>query len=406
MMGTKEFSPILRFAVMSDCHYDKGIPYVRERFHRALEIVYAYADGQGYQGLDALYVNGDFINRSTRAQMELFHKDAMACLRKNTRLVLTMANHDLHYVPDDRAPMRDFAEIFGQPYDIHTVIKGYHFISLSTEKTDANEWHDSFGEGKRRFLADALREAYAENPKRPIFVFQHPGIPGTIHGGRYGNDQLLDLLKPYHTVVDFSGHSHLPVSDPREIDQKDFTAVSSGGLLNISYSFPALDPEVYRGEEDPTSHAHMLVVEADGQNTVRIRKLDILAGDFFEDDILLRDLDDPNRYTYTDARRLTEEAPRFPQGAQLSLTREGDRLTLAIPRAEGRGSRVHVYRVTLTDGEGNTLAERLVPGDYAMFREPPVKLTHFDGIAAQDVTAKVTAVGFFGKESDELRIKN
>ena len=191
-MGTKEFSPILRFAVMSDCHYDEGILYVRERFRRALEIVYAYADGQGYQGLDALYVNGDFTNRGTRAQMELFRKDVMAYLRKNTRLVLTMANHDLHYVPDDRAPMRDFAEIFGQPYDIHTVIKGYHFISLSTEKTDANRWHDSFGEGKRRFLADTLREAYAENPKRPIFVFQHPGIPGhaAAAAGRNGGKQI------------------------------------------------------------------------------------------------------------------------------------------------------------------------------------------------------------------------
>lgn len=66
---------------MSDCHYDEGVPYVRERFRRALETVYAYADGQGYQGLDALYVNGDFTNRSTRTQMELFHKDVMACLR-------------------------------------------------------------------------------------------------------------------------------------------------------------------------------------------------------------------------------------------------------------------------------------------------------------------------------------
>ena len=90
-----KFRPTVRFAVMSDLHYEESKPHLRERFRRAMERIYAYADGEEYSALDALYIVGDFTNRGQRREMEAVREDCDAALREGTRLVVTMANHDM-----------------------------------------------------------------------------------------------------------------------------------------------------------------------------------------------------------------------------------------------------------------------------------------------------------------------
>ena len=229
-----KFCPTVRFAVMSDLHYEESKPHLRERFRNVMKMLYGYADGEEYSRLDALYIVGDFTNRGKRSEMEMLREDCDAALRKETRLVVTMANHDMHYVEDDRAAMADFKEIFQMDYDRHEKMGGYHFISLSTTKYET-PWHDSFDEAKRTYLRTELAKAREDSGNRPIFVFQHPGNRGTVMGGCVGDTEIYPILSDFPQVIDFSGHSHFPVNDPRETHQAHFTSVSTGSLAYIKY---------------------------------------------------------------------------------------------------------------------------------------------------------------------------
>ena len=46
----------------------------------------------------------------------------------------------------------------------------------------------------------------------------------------WGVKELTDILEKYPQVVDFAGHSHFPMNDPRSIWQGDYTALNTGTL--------------------------------------------------------------------------------------------------------------------------------------------------------------------------------
>ncbi len=149
------FEPTLRFAVMSDCHYSKDNPEYRERFANTMEALYKYSESESYPFLDALYVVGDFTERGTTEEMQMFADDCKAYVKNETMIGITLANHELHYMSDYNKAISDFKEIFGMDCDRHEVIKGYHFISLSTIR-DKGPWDDSFNDEKKAFLKKEL----------------------------------------------------------------------------------------------------------------------------------------------------------------------------------------------------------------------------------------------------------
>ncbi len=185
-----EFKPVLRFAVMSDVHFCKEHPERRTTLKKAVKEVYKYSENEEYKKLDALYVVGDFTDRGKREEMEWFYADCTELLKQETLFAVTMANHELHYMPDYNVALKDFKEIFDMPYDRHEKINGYHFISLSAIR-DKGPWDDSFNDEKKAFLKEELEKARADTGNKPIFVFQHAGIPETIVGG--GWEELCEL---------------------------------------------------------------------------------------------------------------------------------------------------------------------------------------------------------------------
>ncbi len=391
---------ILRFAVMSDLHYSEKHPEVRGRFERAMKTVYSYAKKQPYTGLDALYVVGDFTDRGMPCEFEMFKEDCDRLLDKNTRLVVTLANHELHYYDEEKSSEK-FAELFNMPCDRHEVICGYHFISLSTMQ-HLGEWHDSFDEGKREFLRRALDEAVSDGPNKPIFVFQHPGVLETVAGGFFGNGELSDILGGYPRVIDFSGHSHCAVNDPREINTKHFTAVSTGSLYNICLTHKSgLYPHIDRLMKPSSSYAHMLVAEVHSDNTLRIKRLDVMAADFFEDDIIIDNID-AGELKYTDERGLRAQAPYFEKSSKISVSVRDDAVILSFPAAHGRGERVKEYHITLSDESGE-LYKTVMASDYpALVQEKNVEIT-IEGIEKKRFSISVRAFGFWNNFSNEIR---
>ena len=118
------FDAILRFAVVSDTHYGATSADVRSRFKTAMSAIYNYCGTQKHNTLDALYVVGDFTNTGTREQMEDFKQDCDALLKPETKLVVTLANHELHYNKGEEIALQ--LEIVN-----HSLINRYKHFDIS-----------------------------------------------------------------------------------------------------------------------------------------------------------------------------------------------------------------------------------------------------------------------------------
>lgn len=398
-----EFNAKLRFAVMSDLHYSEEHSHIRKRFQSAMETIYAYCEKSEYKGLDALYIVGDFTDLGNKADMVRLKEDCSRYVKPETETVVTLANHELHYVPDYRQSMIDFAEVFNMPYDRHLVIGGYHFISLSATY-DKGPWHDSFDEPKREFLKKSLEEARNDGGNKPIFVFQHVGMPGTVVGGIAGNSDLYPILADYPQVIDFSGHSHRAVNHPREIHQGDFTSVSTGSFLDIQVCSGYDNPNVGCRGCGVTDAAHMLLVEADGGNEVRIRKLDVIAGDFFENDIHISNPADKANRPYTMQRAKNAPVPYFEKTAVAKAEKKDGSVSVSFPAAICRGERVAEYNIVLCDANGVVIKQRSISSEYFRLNMPTeysVEITDADDTS----TVFVYANGFWDNISEPLVCK-
>ena len=339
-------STILRFAVMSDLHYNEEYPFVRDRFKSAMEKIYDYCGAEEYKNLDALYVVGDFADLGLKSQMQMFREDCDKYVSADTKLVVTLANHELHYVPDYKQAMADFQEIFNMDFDRHEVMGGYHFISLSTT-IDRGPWHDSFDATKKEYLKTQLDEAVKDGGDKPIFVFHHPGQFATVLGGVYGNAELYPILSQYPQIIDFSGHSHYAVNNPREIHQKHFTSVSTGTLLNIHPYDKIENAHISGCFVNHNDMAHMLLVEVDDQSKVHIKIMDVVAGEFFEEEYLVENVSDKRKYKYTLQRAANAPIPYFGEDAEVSVSETENGLSISFPRAFCDEERVFEYTLLL-----------------------------------------------------------
>lgn len=387
----KDFSPVLRFAVMSDIHYNGVDSPERERFRTAVNTAYSLAEGCEYNRLDAIYIVGDFTGRGTLEQMQLFKQDADSVLREGTQFVVSLASHE-YMDAGEQTALERFKDIFDMPIDTHKVINGFHFISL----TSTRGCH--FDDAKISFAARELEAAREDSREKPIFFFQHPHISGTVYGSaNWGEDELTPTLMNYPEIIDFSGHSHAPVNDPRSIHQLHFTCHGTGTL-----SYFELDEfDKHYGTIPPDDHtaAQMLIVEADKDNRVRIYPYDIITGNFFP---CVRRIDRPwdtSSFTYTDKRYATDLAPIFEDGTFISGECSGSTLKVSFAQAKVQEDYVNDYVVTVRDADGYTVRRKALWSGYYFYNMPQRLSVEFDNLKAGKYTVSVSAGSFWNTRS-------
>ena len=287
-------------------------------------------------------------------------------------------------------------------YDRHEVIKGYHFISLSTIR-DKGPWDDSFNDEKKAFLKAELEKARKDTGNKPIFVFRHPGIPETIVGGVGGNTEVYSILSAYPQVIDFSGHSHNPVNDPREINQKNITTVGTGSMSYLSTSAGWADFHITGDAKLGKEGAHLRVVEVDEAGKVRIRGLDVISGNFFENDAYIVDGYDKSKHVYTSQRALTAKAPYFKDGSNVKVDISEGKVVLTFPRAYCDGDRVKEYDIRLFDETGVSMGQKNVYSDYMHYAQKETVTVEIDWEYDFVPKAKVYALGFWENISECIR---
>lgn len=211
------------FAVISDTHVgnDKGWAL---KLNRGIDQLLAQSPK-----LDAVFINGDVTDWGTQAQYT-DAKNLFARLEAAVPVYYLMGNHDWF----TSGANNFFTNTLGQPVNQYITIKGYPFITISMERST---YPDAYTQPSQDFLTEKIAQAKIDCPGKPIFVFAHMPVTGTVYGSytiggndNWGTAGLKAICETNQEVILFSGHSHYPLGDERSIHQDKFTSINEGSM--------------------------------------------------------------------------------------------------------------------------------------------------------------------------------
>lgn len=393
MQETEKKEVVLRFAAMSDIHLNGSSTQTQyKRLEQALDFMYTYSSEQEYKNFDALLVGGDMTDNGYENQLQAFADVISNKLQESTQKVFVMGNHEYYNNIAPEASQQLWEDTVGVTRNTHTTINGYHFIGVSL----ANESDYSY---ITAWLDEELAKAAAEDPNKPIFVVQHFHITDTVYGSDlWGTTQLTAVLNKYPQVVDFSGHSHYPVNDPRSIDQDKFTSLGCGTL-----SYFELESGMVYGTIPPNASnaAQFYVVEVYSDSSIAFKPYDLITKQFFPTEYSIDNPSDTNNFIYTDARYETADCPVFAEGTTLEISNISDNgCKLTFAQATD-GENLHSYRFDFYTTSDNSKKLTFKIWSEFYFLETPKNITYSTiGLSSgTEYKVAVTAIDSYGKES-------
>lgn len=392
------FLPKLRFIVTSDIHYKIDEDISKERFEKGMKMAYEYASMSSYKDIDAFFAVGDFANSGREEEMLKFKDSLDRVIKPETKKVLMLASHEFHYAGQEKA-ISLLKKIFDQEPDNYFELKGCPFICISTE--DGCRIKDE----KQEWLKKCLSDAADNGRKRPFFVFQHPHLTDTVYGSiNWGDDDIISILTDYPQVIDFSGHSHAPINDPRSIHQKYFTSLGTGSLLyfeldEFDYMYGTVPP-------DCKECAQFYIVEVNEENAVRIIPVDVLSGKFFNDGLMIDTPWEPDSFNYTFDRALVEPKPYFDESFICDNDVSDNKLHISFSQAKTDGYRVNSYSVVIRNSNNAIISQKKISSSYYRYYMPEkAELTIDFPYSDGDFVMEITANGFWYAKSDKKIIK-
>lgn len=399
-VDTSDFVPVIRFSVASDTHIKEAADTRTQRMQKAISLAYSDAkQDPNYKNLDAVLWAGDLTDQGYRLQFRSFFSSLRSVVKKNTQVLAVVAkSHDGYTM--DKGSLDYFTKLSGQPSDYHVVINGFHFIGISASKTPG----EHYSEYQRTWLSEELAKAAADDAEKPIFVMHHEHVRNTVYGSTdldgWGMDYFTDILEQYPQIVDFSGHSHYPINDPRSIWQGSITAVGTGSLYYAEFT---VDTERKVHPEGYKEFGQSWIVEVDKDNTVRLRAFDVLSGELYCE-YLLHNVADASAREYTPAQQeAASSAPVFAKDAALTVKNTILGHEVIVPVAESTdGFPVFVYRFFVYNENGEEVSSSWVLNKY--WNTLPVTSIKKIVSAKSGYTIKVTAENAYGMRTAPLEI--
>lgn len=309
-----DFTPVVRFAVCSDVHLNGEKDQAEaKRFAKLINFMYDYSSKQEYKNFDALVLVGDIATTGYPVEYQMINEIIDTNLKKDeTKLLTCLGNHEYIAYRDVDASegTRVFEEQMQRDDKEHAVINGYHFI-ISSYDEDGKSFTK-----KSKWIDKELKAAVKDTGDKPVFVFQHPAPFGTIYGSvNWGDPSMPLVFSKYPQVIDFSGHSHYPVNDPRSVWQGTYTAFGCGTL---SYYETELDGIAGNFPYDTSQAAQFYIVEADAEGNVSVMPYDLITDQFFSNDYYLTGLADRN-YDYAFSKmKARDKKPVFLADTEIS----------------------------------------------------------------------------------------
>jgi 3',5'-cyclic AMP phosphodiesterase CpdA len=361
--GSRSRKPLLTFPVISDIHMNANSDQTFEKFKTTLKQLNGIVPKQ-----DAFVIVGDLTDNGLMSEYEKFKSAYFAHKQKKASSLIAIGNHDYwNNLSAADAQKRFLKETGMSSIYFHQVIKGYHFIVLGTED---GVTEGTFTPNQIKWLSEQLKQANADDPKKPIFVFHHQPIKDTIYGSEWGFTENRDLfyntLKKYPQVITFSGHTHYPLDDPKIIHQKDFTTIGTSTGAYLWLDAGRIQGEVPEGA-DVLNQA--LVVEV-YKNKVLIKPRDIHYNEWTREPFEISYPANKDNFTYTNARR-EKKPPFFTKEAMLSVVSDRTTATsLAIMFTQAKDNLlVHDYKVIVKNTETGKVAKEYL-GFSEFYKDP------------------------------------
>ena len=391
-----DFTPVVRFVVCSDIHLNgEEDQQSAIRFANLFTDMYAYAESCEYNKLDAMVVAGDFTGGGAEIEYQMYNKIIKENKKDETQVLTVLGNHEfIDYRDVDATVGYDvYRQYVNEDVDTDIVINGYHFIGVSYDD------NGSTFSGKTEWLDERLANATAEDPDKPIFVYQHPHPAFTVYGSVNWSDvDTRVVLSKYPQVVNFSGHSHYAASDPRSVWQGEFTAIGCGSLSafmgNLNY---------IEGDQDaPGNSGGAWLVECDANGNVRMRLYDIENRMFFNNiDYYFTDLSDASKRTHSwENQEALDTAPQFPDGAMVSsYANENLDTIITFPEATGYYPAEN-YKITVYKNL-KTVYDKTVISEYVRATDDDVSV-NLGQLSSGKYTVIVTAFSPYAKQGATL----
>lgn len=397
-----DFTPVVRFAVVSDVHISdnsEGVITDHSRSERLADLFkdsYEYAESCSYDRLDAVVVVGDMTGGGADVEYREFNAVCDENIKDGTELLVMLGNHEFidYRDTDPTVAYTKYREFVNEEVDRHVTINGYHFVTCSYSD-DAKTFST-----KKDWLREQLDAATADTPDKPVFVFQHPQPFGTVYGSvNWGNTEVASIFPSYPQVIDFSGHSHYAPTDPRSIWQGSYTAVGTGCLAALMGNLNYIS-----GDEDaPGESGSFWIVEADAEGNVRLKLYDVVNHCFFEDtDYYLADVSKKANHTYTWTNlKSLDTAPEFPVDAAITAEKDNDgNVILRFPDAEGYWP-AESYGITVSDGFLSNAWSDTVISNYVRAVSDGMAV-NIGEIPAGEYTVKITAMSPYAKTGETI----
>jgi 3',5'-cyclic AMP phosphodiesterase CpdA len=342
---------------------------------------------------------GDLTDNGFQEEYDRFFSLYNAKKQPLTVSLFAIGNHDYwNGLSEEEAQKRFLKETGMDSIYYHKVIKGYHFIILGPENGLTEGY---YSKEQIKWLGEQLEQAEKDDPKKPIFVFLHQPMKNTVFGSEWGteiNGELLNnTLKEYPQVINFSGHTHYPLDDPRTIHQKDFTSL---GTSSVSYMWT--EAGYLQGELPPGCEkiSQGLIVEV-YKNKVVIKRRDFHKNDWTGKPWEIKLPVQKKKFEYTETR--DQINPTFPKEASISIVKENTTAnSLEIKFSQAVDNLLlHSYKVTAKVKEtGKTVTEYKAFSEY--YNDPVPKWLSLPVQGLKPGTTyviKVTALDAFGNES-------
>ena len=334
------FQPVLRFVVASDTHLSSNSSDIEgARLQKLFDTAYEYSNShEEYNKLDAVLFVGDITNDGSKNSLNRFFKLVKNNLKGETISKSVMGNHEFNFfkayptlsatqIQENTTEAFLSASNYESP-DHHFVLNGFHFIMVSPSGKGAE-----YNYQKQDWLKAELEIAAADDPtgKKPIFVFQHVPVSDTTIGSynKWGSSALKTILNVYPQVVDFAGHTHRSLQDPRSIYQEKFTSLNTGGMMRLTFEITGIDMTklndalainsdgTYEGATDKNGGEYY-IVEVSADNVIKVQGYHVEKNKFIIEPYEFT-VGDVSEFIYTSDRADKSEAPAFSSDAKITL---------------------------------------------------------------------------------------
>lgn len=359
------FEPVVRFAVTSDAHISADKPQLhgRDRLKSVYKDTNDYAKTQKYKGFDHVIIAGDGSDDGSEESLNIYAKlikEQSKDYNVSTHAIL--GNHELTCL----TPV---------PVDYNTLVTRWKNImgNIGTGEDGNINYHFTIGPSDNRFhfimfspndilwrydddnlcvwLENEIKQALEDDPSksRPIFVCQHIAFKDTVllsdvlymckldyNMKAVPALEIRNMLRKYPQVVDFSGHSHTLITDPRAVNQNGFTAIATGTLcyynmdivdICTDHIFPVYDASgISRGQcvYDPIDHflnddgRQFIIFEVDKSGASKMMVMDTDTHRFVGKPYYFRSFSSTKDFRYTIDRANTDPLVEFSEGATYS----------------------------------------------------------------------------------------